>query len=118
MRTRYEDVDLVIVRETSEDIYAGIEFEQGTPDAEELIAWLADHGQKIPQPDSGILWNSKRKDELETQLHTEVCSGVIDLRIAQQEIAKDWIAAYVKRFGVPNATVNRSRYRARKTGSP
>ena len=71
-----------------------------------------------PQPDSGILWNSKRKDELETQLHTEVCSGVIDLRTAQQEIAKDWIAAYVKRFGVPSATANRSRYRTRKTASP
>ena len=38
VRTRYDDVDLVIVRETTEDIYAGIEFEQGTPDAEELIA--------------------------------------------------------------------------------
>jgi isocitrate dehydrogenase (NAD+) len=54
VRTRYDDVDLVIVRETTEDIYAGIEFEEGTPDAEELITWLTDHGQKIPQPDSGI----------------------------------------------------------------
>ena len=54
VRTRYEDVDLVIVRETTEDIYAGIEFEQGTPDAEELIAWLAAHGERVPQQDSGI----------------------------------------------------------------
>jgi isocitrate dehydrogenase (NAD+) len=54
VRTRYDDVDLIIVRETTEDIYAGIEFEEGTPDAEELIAWLTDHGQKIPQLDSGI----------------------------------------------------------------
>ncbi|HWE80462.1 MAG TPA: isocitrate/isopropylmalate dehydrogenase family protein [Gaiellaceae bacterium] len=54
VRTRYDDVDLVIVRETTEDIYAGIEFEQGTPEAEELIAWLAAHGRKMPQPDSGI----------------------------------------------------------------
>jgi isocitrate dehydrogenase (NAD+) len=54
VRTRYEDVDLVIVRETTEDTYAGIEFEQGTPEAEELIAWLAAHGQRLPQPDSGI----------------------------------------------------------------
>jgi isocitrate dehydrogenase (NAD+) len=54
VRTRYDDVDLVIVRETTEDIYAGIEFEQGTPEAEELIAWLASHGRKMPQPDSGI----------------------------------------------------------------
>ena len=54
VRTRYEDIDLVIVRETTEDIYAGIEFEQGTPDAEELIAWLEAHGERLPMPDSGI----------------------------------------------------------------
>src|SRR5438034_10015265 len=36
VRTRFEDVDLVIIRETTEDIYAGIEFEQGTPAALEL----------------------------------------------------------------------------------
>ena len=44
----------MIVRETTEDIYAGIEFEQGTPEAEELIAWLEAHGEQLPQPDSGI----------------------------------------------------------------
>jgi isocitrate dehydrogenase len=31
---RPEDVDMVIFRENTEDIYAGIEFQQGTPDAE------------------------------------------------------------------------------------
>jgi isocitrate dehydrogenase (NAD+) len=54
VRTRYEDVDLVIVRETTEDTYAGIEFEQGTPEAEQLRGWLEDHGERLPQPDSGI----------------------------------------------------------------
>jgi isocitrate dehydrogenase (NAD+) len=54
VRTRYDDVDLVIVRETTEDIYAGIEFEQGTPDNLELIRWLEAHGEQLPQPDSGI----------------------------------------------------------------
>ncbi len=54
VRTRYEDIDLVIVRETTEDIYAGIEFEEGTPDALELAAWLEAHGEKLPQPDSGL----------------------------------------------------------------
>ena len=38
VRTRFDDVDLIIVRENTEDLYAGIEYEQGTPDAEELIA--------------------------------------------------------------------------------
>jgi isocitrate dehydrogenase (NAD+) len=32
-RTRFDDVDLIIVRENTEDLYAGIEYEQGTPDA-------------------------------------------------------------------------------------
>jgi isocitrate dehydrogenase (NAD+) len=54
VRTRYDDVDLVIVRETTEDIYAGIEFEEGTPDAGELIGWLEAHGSPLPQHDSGI----------------------------------------------------------------
>ena len=55
VRTRYDDVDLVIIRETTEDIYAGIEFEQGTPRREELIAWLEAHGEQLPQRDSGHL---------------------------------------------------------------
>jgi isocitrate dehydrogenase (NAD+) len=54
VRTRYDDVDLVVVRETTEDTYAGIEFEQGTEEAEELIAWLAAHDRTLPHPDSGI----------------------------------------------------------------
>jgi isocitrate dehydrogenase (NAD+) len=54
VRTRYDDVDLQIIRETTEDIYAGIEFEEGTPDAEALIAWLEAHGERLPKPDSGI----------------------------------------------------------------
>ena len=54
VRTRYEDVDLVVIRETTEDIYAGIEFEEGSADAQELIGWLESHGQHLPQRDSGI----------------------------------------------------------------
>ena len=30
VRSRYEDVDLIIVREATEDLYAGIEYEEGT----------------------------------------------------------------------------------------
>jgi isocitrate dehydrogenase (NAD+) len=32
VRSRYEDVDIVIVRENTEDLYAGIEFEKDTPE--------------------------------------------------------------------------------------
>jgi isocitrate dehydrogenase (NAD+) len=37
VRSRYEDIDLVIVRENTEDLYAGIEFERGTPANDEII---------------------------------------------------------------------------------
>jgi len=54
VRTRYDDVDLIIVRETTEDIYAGIEYAEGSPEAVELIAWIEAHGNRLPQQDSGI----------------------------------------------------------------
>ena len=34
------DVDMVIFRENTEDIYAGVEFEEGTEDNREFLAWL------------------------------------------------------------------------------
>jgi isocitrate dehydrogenase (NAD+) len=51
---RYDDVDLVIVRENTEDLYAGVEFEQGKPETAELIKFVADHGAGTIRPDSGI----------------------------------------------------------------
>ncbi len=37
-KTRYSDVDIVIVRENTEDLYAGIEFQRGAPETEEFIS--------------------------------------------------------------------------------
>jgi isocitrate dehydrogenase (NAD+) len=54
VRSRYEDIDLVIVRENHEDLYAGIEFEQGSPEARKLIDFLADLGARRIRDDSGI----------------------------------------------------------------
>ena len=53
VRSRYEDVDLIIVREATEDLYAGIEYEEGSADARELIDWVGKHDGKIRE-DSGI----------------------------------------------------------------
>ena len=36
VRSKYTDIDLVLVRENTEDLYAGIEFEHDTPDAEKI----------------------------------------------------------------------------------
>jgi isocitrate dehydrogenase len=47
-------LDVVIFRENTEDVYAGIEFEQGTPDAKRLIDFLnVEMGRSI-RADSGI----------------------------------------------------------------
>src|SRR5205807_1240234 len=54
VRTRYQNVDVVIVRENHEDLYAGIEFEQGTPEAHKLIDFIADQTGKRIREDSGI----------------------------------------------------------------
>lgn len=51
---RYEDVDLTIVRENSEDLYAGIEFEEGSEAARKLIDFCAAEGAGAIRPDSGI----------------------------------------------------------------
>jgi isocitrate dehydrogenase len=49
-----EKVDMVIFRENTEDIYAGLEVEEGTPEAKKLIGMLKDaFGWEI-KPDSGI----------------------------------------------------------------
>jgi isocitrate dehydrogenase (NAD+) len=54
VRSRFQDVDLIIVRENTEDLYAGIEYEQGTPDAEELVSWIEAHGGTLRHRDAGI----------------------------------------------------------------
>src|SRR5712691_1157497 len=54
VRSRYEKVDLVICRENHEDLYAGIEFEQGQPETLKLIDFLSDLSGKKIREDSGI----------------------------------------------------------------
>ncbi len=41
LRSRYDNIDLTIVRENTEDLYAGIEFQIGTPEQEEIIETIA-----------------------------------------------------------------------------
>ena len=40
VRTRFPETDIVIVRENHEDLYAGIEFEEGSEEAAKLIEVL------------------------------------------------------------------------------
>ena len=51
---RPEQMDVVIFRENTEDVYAGIEWEQGSPEAKQLLDYLsASFGKRIRR-DSGI----------------------------------------------------------------
>ena len=51
---RPEAVDMVIFRENTEDIYAGLEVEEGTPEAHELIALLKERFGWNIREDSGV----------------------------------------------------------------
>ena len=54
VRSRYENIDLVIVRENHEDLYAGIEFEQGSPEAKQVIEFLNSLQPRRIRDDSGL----------------------------------------------------------------
>jgi len=54
VRSRYSNIDLVIVRENTEDLYAGIEFQKGNDDTGEIIDWLNKHSSRKISKDSGI----------------------------------------------------------------
>ena len=52
--TRHPGVDLVVIRENTEDLYQGIEFERGTPEADKLRAELRRLSGREVRADSGI----------------------------------------------------------------
>jgi isocitrate dehydrogenase len=55
-----ERVDMVIFRENTEDIYAGIEFAAGTPEAQKFLDFLA---KESPKSFGNIRFNTKAKAE-------------------------------------------------------
>ena len=52
--TPYKNIDLVVIRENSEDLYAGIEFEQGQDSTKNLIRKIEELSKKKIREDSGI----------------------------------------------------------------
>jgi isocitrate dehydrogenase (NAD+) len=54
VRSRYDAIDLVIVRENTEDLYAGIEFEEGTERCAEILRLIERLQGAHVRPDSGI----------------------------------------------------------------
>ena len=54
VRTRYDNVDIVIVRENTEDLYAGIEFERGSEWLPKLSSLVEASGQGTLREDAGV----------------------------------------------------------------
>ena len=54
VRSRYKNIDLVIFRENTEDLYAGIEFEKGDAKTLKLIGAIAEIGGAKIRPDAGL----------------------------------------------------------------
>jgi len=54
VRSRYDKVDIVIVRENTEDLYAGVEFEPNTPDCKKVIGDINALSKKQIRLDSAI----------------------------------------------------------------
>jgi len=51
---RPQDMNVVIYRENTEDVYAGIEWKSGSPEAKKLIDFIESEFDKKIRPDSGI----------------------------------------------------------------
>lgn len=51
--TPYQDVDIIIVRENTEDLYIGIEFEKDSPEADELYSFISKHYKGKLRKDAG-----------------------------------------------------------------
>jgi hypothetical protein len=63
-------------------------------------------------------WNAHVKDALENRLHKDVCGGRLDLKAAQHDIAKDWIACYKRTFHTDAPLTKRSNHERTQQESP
>ena len=54
VKSYFKGIDLVVVRENSEDLYAGIEFEEGRPETQKIIKDIEKYSKKVIHVGSGI----------------------------------------------------------------
>ena len=52
--SRYSGLDIIVVRESTEDLYSGIEFEKGSQEATDIIKYVHDAANEKISVDSGI----------------------------------------------------------------
>jgi hypothetical protein len=90
------------VKEKAYRNYGILRREKGEYEVDHLISLQLGGSNSLrnlwPQSFQTKPWNARVKDQLENELHREVCSGEMDLAVAQKEIATDWIAAYKKHY--------------------
>ncbi|MDD5449536.1 MAG: isocitrate/isopropylmalate dehydrogenase family protein [Candidatus Omnitrophica bacterium] len=110
VRSCYKDIDLVIIRENTEDLYAGIEFPKGAKETVSLIDELARLSKKDIREDSAIsikpisefaskrivrfafeyaLKNKRRKVTAVHKANIQKCTDGLFLETARQ-VAKDY----------------------------
>ncbi len=53
-RSRYDDIDIIVVRENTEDLYAGIEFQKDKDETLDLIDYINSKSMKKIRTDSGV----------------------------------------------------------------
>jgi hypothetical protein len=61
------------------------------------LAPTADEPRRSIEP----VWNAERKDRLEWHMADMVCSGQLDLHVAQEAIRANWVAANRTYIGEP-----------------
>lgn len=103
--TRSDSQDGTISPTVGRIVFAAYGIRDPRPGAYELdyliapeLGGSAEVSNLWPQPYSEPVWNARVKDALEDHLHQLVCDGRVALGTAQNEIARDWIAAYKKHF--------------------
>ena len=84
--SRFRDVDLVIVRENTEDLYAGIEFDEGTAEVEELSQLVERSGQKTFAADSARRCGRKKVTAVHKANIMKATDGLF-LRVAREVAA-------------------------------
>lgn len=111
VRSRYQNIDLIIVRENTEDLYAGIEFEAGTKEAGEIVSKIKELNPKAmmhPNPAISIkpisdfgarriikfafetaLKNGRKKVTAVHKANIMKCTDGLFLRTAQ-DVAKEY----------------------------
>jgi isocitrate dehydrogenase len=100
-----EKVDMVIFRENTEDIYAGIEYAAGTPEAQKVLDFLAEMDPKafkkirFGTTDAGQQWQSALESigAPKRQTHTEVGIGFKPISyLGTERLAHSAIAYAIK----------------------